>query len=58
MTIIRQRERQQIIKAQNYIIILIEDPFFKKILIPLCSQITMILNTVKTAQKKYSKQNI
>ena len=58
VTIIRQKERQQIIEAQNCIIILIEDPFFKKILILLCSQITTVLNTVKTAQKKYSEQNI
>ena len=58
MTTIRQRERQQIVEAQNYIIILIEDPFFKKILVSLCSQMTTILDTVKTAQKKYSEQDI
>ena len=58
MAIIRQKERQQIVKAWNHIIILIEDSFFKKVLIPLCSQITTVLNTVKTVQKKYSEWDI
>ena len=58
VAIIRQKERQQIVEIQNCIIILIEDSFFKKILIPLCSQIIIVLNTVKTVQKKYSEWNI